>query len=234
MPDKLEVLIKKVYNRWKRRSRVNDAHPDEEAMACFFDGCLSYEESERIKAHLAACDDCAHLFALSLNAESSAELKEVPEELLNRVLELLKSNDKPSILDIVLRLKENMLEIINASGDILLGQELIPVPLLRSRKIRDFKEEVTIFKDFKNIRLEVRIENKDGKFFNLMTRAIFKPGALPFKGLRVTLFKDGLELESYLSDSGSVNFEHVALGKYELELSNDSGKFASVVLDIKA
>lgn len=234
MADTLEALIKKVYKGWKKGFKVSANHPDEEALACFINGCLTSEESEQLKAHFVTCDNCAQIFALSLSAESSDELKEVPKELLEKTLEILKLKDNPSIFEVILRLKENMLEIIKASGDILLGQELIPAPVLRSRKIKDFKDEVTILKDFKEIRVEIKVENKDGKYFNVMIRAKHKYGARLFKDLRVTLIKEGVELESYLSQTGAVSFEHILLGKYNLELTSVSDKLASVVLDIKS
>ena len=46
--------------------------------------------------------------------------------------------------------------------------------------------------------------------------------------------EDGLELESYLSDSESFSFEHVLSGKYELELTGTNAKLVSVILDVRA
>ena len=234
MSDKLEGLVKKVYRGWKKSALAKDPHLDEEVLACFFDNCLSPEENERIREHIISCDECAGIFALSLNAESAPEPKEIPKELLKRAMDILKSKDKPDIFEIVLLLKENMLEIINATGDILLGQELVPAPVLRSRKIKDFKDEVTILKDFEDIRLEVRVENKGGKYFNVTVKARHKHSSGGFKDLRATLIKDGLELESYLSDSESFSFEHVLSGKYELELTGTNAKLVSVILDVRA
>jgi len=233
MADKFEALIKKVYQGWKKGLEVTDNHPDEEAMACFIDGRLTHEENEQIQAHLVTCDNCAQILSLSLSAERFEGLKEAPKELLEKAQDILKLKDRLPVFEVILRLKENMLEIIKANGDILLGQELIPAPVLRSRKIKDFKDEVTILKDFKDIRVEVRVDNKDGKYFNVMIKAKHRYGEHLLKDLRVTLIKEGVELESYLSDTGSVSFEHVLLGKYHLELTSVSDKLASVVLDVK-
>ncbi|MDD2679641.1 MAG: hypothetical protein PHO03_02400 [Candidatus Omnitrophica bacterium] len=234
MSDKTEGLIRAVYRKWKKSHfREADAHPDEETFACFLEGRLSTEESECLKAHLAVCDDCAGIYALSLNAEA-AELEEVPRELLDKARAALSLKDKPSALEAFLRLKENILEIIKANGDILLGQELVPAALLRSREIKDFKDEVIILKDFQDIRLEVKIENKGGKYFNVMLQAKHKQAPYILKDLRVTLIKDDLELESYLSDTGMVSFEHILLGKYRLEITSLENRLASVILDVKA
>ena len=151
---------------------------------------------------------------------------ELVKNLLNR------EEDIP-LLEILLRFKEKAIELINTTGDVLVGQELVPAPVLRSRLIKDFKDEVTILKDFNDIRVQIKIENKWGKVFNLKLAAKQKHTQKIIKDLRVTLLKDDLELESYLTDSGSVIFEHVLLGKYRLEISAIENKLASILLDIK-
>jgi hypothetical protein len=92
---------------------------------------------------------------------------------------------------------------------------------------------VTILKDFKDIRVEVKLENKGGQAFDLTVLVKDKQTHCVIKDLRVTLLKDDLELESYLTDSKKVIFEHVLAGRYTVEISNIETKIASIVLDIK-
>lgn len=229
----IEELIRTVYRRWKRTlGSGEEDHPDEEAMASFAEGILPEEEGERVKAHLIACEDCAQAFALSLSLDE-VEAKDLPEELLQRVKGLLRDGDKALFAHIVVKARDKFLEVLTSGGDILLGQELIPVPVLRSRQIKDFKDEVTILKDFKDIRVQIRIENKGKGVFNLALTVTHKENQNIIKELRATLFKDDLELESYLTDTGKVIFEHVFLGKYTVEISTLQEKLASVVLEIK-
>jgi hypothetical protein len=115
----------------------------------------------------------------------------------------------------------------------LVGQELVPAPVLRSRNIRDFKDEVTILKDFKDVRVEAKIENKLGSSFSLTVIVKEKPDLQVIKDLRITLFKGDMELESYHVDSGKVTFEHVACGSYTVAISSLTTTLASVLLDIK-
>lgn len=233
MEDRLEKLVKLAYRRWKSdRFNKGKEHPDEEALVCFMEKRLTLEENEIIKEHLITCDACAQAVALNLTSQI-IETKEIPEELLNRLKSLLVSQCEPSILEIILRLKEKALEIINTTGDVLVGLELVPAPVLRSRSIKDFKDEVTILKDFKDIRVEVKIENKGGEEFNLNILVRQKQTQKTIKDLRVTLVKEDLELESYLTDSGTVVFEHVLIGKYSVEISTIDTKVASILLDIK-
>lgn len=234
MQNKLEQLIKRVYKVWKaEESKIQAPHPDEETLACFLEGRLSSKENEDIKMHLIKCDSCAEVLITQVKLEKIEE-KLVPKELLERAKNLVKpQEDRFSILEIMLKFKEKAIEILNTTGDILVGQELVPAPVLRSRKIKDFKDQVLIFKDFKDMRVELKIENTGDGSFSLTVMAKEKQTQRIIKDLRVTLLRDELELESYLADSGKVIFEHVLLGKYTVEISSIEQKLASILIDIK-
>lgn len=227
-------LIRAVYKAWQAgQPKAKDSHPDEEALACFSDGRLSEGEAQAVKAHLITCPDCSEALALSLEAESAPD-KEMPPELIAQLKNLLPAEDKLSLLEIVLQFKDKAIEVINTTGAVLFGQELVPAVLLRSRKIEKFKEEVIILKDFQEITVEVRIENKSGSAFDLRISVKNKQTQKALTDLRVTLLKEDLEIESYLSDSGSVSFEHILLGKYKVAIESLEGKMAAVMLDIRA
>ncbi len=233
MADRLERLIKAVYKRWRSgHAKVYDVHPGEEAWACFLEGKLAQGESQHLEEHLLSCDICAEAFAMQLRLKPTQN-ENVPQDLLERMKNLVVGQDKASILEIYIALKEKALEIIHTTGDILVGQEFVPAPVLRSRQIKDFKDEVTILKDFKDIRVELKLEKKHGRVFDLFVFVKDKQTHRVIKDVRVTLLKEDLELESYLSDSEKVIFEHVLAGKYTIEISNPESKIASVLLDIK-
>lgn len=232
MSKDLEGIIKLVYRRWKKRHlKAGEVHPDEEVVVSFLEGKLPLEESVELKAHLTHCESCAEAVGLNLTS-SLAPDDDLPTGLINFSREKMGVKDAPA-LEIVLRLKEKVLEVVSATGEILLGQEMIPAAVLRSRNINEFKDEVVILKDFKDIRVQIRIENKSGKYFNLNIQAKSKQSKELIKDLRVTLFKEDIELESYLNDSGSVIFEHVLLGKYKVELTDLEDNLASVLLDVR-
>lgn len=234
MQENLEKLIKVVYKKWKSDlPKVEELHPDEETFACFLEGRLPAKENKRIRAHLISCERCAEAFAVSSKLEV-IENQLVPEQLAQEVKKLIKEQDELSILEIGLKLKEKAIEIMNTTGDILVGQEFVPAPVLRSRKAKDFKDEVTVLKDFKDIRVEVKIENKGSQAFDLTVLVKEKETQKIIKDLRVTLLREAIELESYLNDSGKVIFENVLLGKYTVEISTLESKLASVLLEIKA
>jgi hypothetical protein len=157
----------------------------------------------------------------------------VPDEALDKARELLVAEDRSLCLEVFLRLKEDLLELINTTGDVLVGQEFLSAPVLRSRSIKDFKDEVRILKDINDVRVEIKIWAKGAKTFNLAIVTKEKRTQKVLKDLRVSLVREGIELESYVSDSGTVVFEHVLLGSYHIEISKIE-KIATVNIDIKA
>jgi hypothetical protein len=233
MHDELERLIKMAYKDWKSEQLNNqEPHPDEETFACFLEDKLSPEEEEKIRAHLLACDTCAEIFSLQLKLKTG-QLEDVPQGLIAQAKDLVQAAHEAPLLEIFLKLKEKALEVINTTGDVLVGQELVPAPLLRSRQIKDFKDEVIILKDFQDLRIEVKVEGCGTKAFNVTVTVKEKSTQKIIKDLRVTLIKDDLELESFLTDNGKVIFEHVLIGKYTLEISSVENKLACVLLDIR-
>lgn len=232
MSDNLEKSIKAVYGRW-RKSRKPDAgeHPDEETLACFMEGRLSDEESCRIKEHVLVCDRCAE--AVMAQAQTAVEGEDLPPALIEKIKNLPVFKNKGCFMEIVLKVKEQALEVINSSGDVLVGQELIPASVLRSRRKNEFGNEVTVFKDFDNIRVEVRIEKQDKESFKAAVAVRNKQTQKAARDVRITIIKDGVELESYLAHTGSVTFEHIRFGAYLVEVSAFEQKLASIMLDIK-
>ncbi|MBM3244987.1 MAG: zf-HC2 domain-containing protein [Candidatus Omnitrophica bacterium] len=232
MPDKLEQLISRVYKIWKSKQPVpGDYHPDEEDISCLLEGKLPYVEAERIKLHLAGCDKCAELFILP-SILGDAEEKDVPQGLLAKAKDLVQNAGDNSILEIILKLRENFLQLVNTTGDILVGREFVPTPVLRSRNIGDFKDEIFILKDFRNVRVEVKIGSKNGRSFILSVGVKEKSTQKPARGLRITLLKEGIELESYQAESGKALFENVLLGKYSVVIARAEEKIAGISLDI--
>jgi hypothetical protein len=232
MKNDLERLIALLYRKWKSGSgTLPGSHPDEEALACFTEHMLDPKESEQIKRHIVECRECAAYVIMHYRL-SDAKEEEVPPELIEFAQQLSSRKKSVPALDIVLVLKDKAIEIIRTSGDVLVGQELVPALVLRSRKISDFKDEVCILKDFQNIRVEVRIERKHTAAFGFSIVMKNKTTQEMLKDTRVTLIKNGIELESYFTDTGKVYFEHVLPGHYTVEVVIDQEIAASIQLDI--
>lgn len=230
MQDGFEKIAGIVYKRWRASvAKEADSHPDEESLSCFLDGKLSLKESEQIKSHILTCQDCAETVSLGLKMGIEASGQEVSGDMLSRLKELVCGRT----LEIAVRLKQKALEVIRTSGDVLIGREFIPAPLLRARKIRDFKDEVAIFKNFGDFRIEVRIESKGAEVFNLVVAVRPEQQQKVSEDLRITLLEAGTELESYLADSGKVSFNDISPGRYTVAVSASGGRVALVVLDVE-
>jgi len=231
MEENLEGLIRLAYRGWKRRHPDN-SHLDEEDLAAFIEGKLSIERADEVRQHIIHCQECSEVLGLSLVAELAME-NEPSFALVDSVKDKLGIKVLPA-LEIFLKLKDKAFELVKASGDILMGQELIPAGVLRSRNIGGFRDEVVILKDFENIRVRVRVENKTNEYFNINIEVKDKQSKTVIRDLRVTLFKEGVELESYLNDAGSVTFEHVILGKYRIDISDLDKNLAAVFIEVRA
>ncbi|MCU0652380.1 MAG: zf-HC2 domain-containing protein [Candidatus Omnitrophica bacterium] len=229
----IEKLIKFVFKKWlTRQPKLDGAHPDEELLACFSEGMLSEEENQQVKQHLISCDDCLQKIILQAKVSPDGAIG-APEGLITEMKNLARDGSSILSLEIIFKLKDDLLELINTTGDILVGQELMPALVLRSRKIKDFKDEVIIFKDFNDVRVEIKLVNRQSKAFDLTVFAKEKQTQKIIKDLRITLLKDDLEIESYHTDSGRVIFENVLLGKYMIEIIGIDSKLAAIILDIK-
>jgi hypothetical protein len=234
MSERIEKLARQIYGLWKKdvAREMASAHPDEETLACFLEARLSRQEAEQLKGHLLSCSRCAEIFSLQAALKEASSLA-VPQDLLEAAKSLAGQSQQGAILEVVLRLKEKVIEVINSSGDILLGQELVPAPVLRSRAITELKDEISIFKDFKDIIVEAKIENRLGRAFNLAVSVKEKTSQRLLRDLRISLFREGRELESYLSEKGRVVFEDVLVGTYVVEIVSPAKKFAVIKLDIR-
>ena len=256
MNNYFEKIVKIIYGEWKIANRfIGQDHPDEESLACFIEDKLPGLEKSLIQKHLLGCDLCAEYLSTQLKIPTHLSL-DVPVPLLEKIEKLALQDACENLLEIFLKLKEKALEIIQTTGDVLLGQELVPAPILRSRKINEFKEEVSILKDLQQIRVLAKIQNKSTKSFNLTVTVKDQPahwagtqasllarqgrdsgsqGQGAGKNLRITLIKDGLELESYIADAeGSSFFENILPGNYMVEVSRQGQREAVIDLKVKA
>ncbi len=233
MFDYFEKITGLIYKEWKNSHLyTGNDHPDEERLACFLEDKLSMADKDIIQKHLLSCDLCAEYLSTQLKIKPHLSL-DVPALLLEKVKKIINQETKENLLEILLRFKGKVIEVIQTTGDVLLGQELIPAPILRSRQISEFKEEVNILKDLGQIRVLAKIETKDTVSFNLTIIVKDKKSQIQ-KNLRVTLLKKEIEMESYLTDSGTTVFENILPGNYTVEVIREEQKIAIINLEVKA
>ncbi len=221
-----------VYRLYRKRHNQPDSPCiDEETLACFSEGKLSKSETKKIQKHLVSCHRCAEI--VSLFCQRLEEEKEVPEFLIEKVKSLVKQSPLPNILEVVLALKEKVLQILDTTGDIILGNEIIPPPVLRSRQKTDFPEEIKLIKEFKDIKITLYIQKRDKDKIRVNLNLIDKITLLPLSELRLALLKDSQELESCEAISGNAVFDRVGLGHYTIQILHKNDKLGAINLEIK-
>jgi len=229
----MDKLIRAAFGAWKADSSQPQEHPSEELLASLAEDKLAADEAGMVKSHIVGCRRCAEAFAAQISL-SDEQPQQVPDALVEKAKGLVGPAASGILAEIFLRLRDRTIEIINTSADVLVGQELVPAPVLRSRKLKDFKDEVTFLRDFQDIRVQVKIENKSGGTCSVSVSIHDKATLKAVRDLRITLIKDDTELESYLTQSGRAVFESVLLGRYTVEISSPERRAASILLEIKA
>jgi hypothetical protein len=231
MRGKTRAFIKSVYRMWKTSSfDPVQAHPDAALVVCFLEGRLSQQESREFKRHIVLCETCAERLAVSVSLSEPGNIA-VAAGLLQALKKRLSERISENILEIDLLLKDRALELLNTTGEIFPGEEIIPDAVFRAGKPVEFRGQLIVCNDFKDVRIELRIENKHNRHARVSVLLKDRPDRRPVRNdSRVTLAREGIELESYCIDSGRACFEDVAPGSYTVAISIDNKVIASVFL----
>ena len=231
MDPKLEKIIKVVYRGLRQKQTSNNRDcPDEETIACFCEGKLSKEDSQGFKKHILKCERCARIVTL-YNIDIDPQ-QAVPSSLLDKARDMIEGHSF-NLLEIVLSAKEKFLELISTTGDVILGNEIIPMPVLRSRQIKELKGELKVVKEFKDIRINVSIEKKDKPGVKIIALLTNKHTSIPVENLRISISKGEIELESHTAESGKVIFDNVNFGTYSLLIFQNSELLGLIKIEIR-
>jgi len=214
MQGDIEKVIGRVYKIWKEKfPHPAENCPDEETLSCFLEGRLPPQESQQLKNHIITCVQCQEIIRLV-----SVEVAE---------------KNEPVLVKIILAFKDKAIDLIKTSGDVLYGQEFAPLPVLRSRNIKDFGQEVIIVEDIGNIKAEIEIENKANYIARITVKLTDINTGKPSEGLRVSLIRQEQEIESYIAEAGQAVFDSVLADNYSLEISSPELIIGKIILEIK-
>lgn len=98
--DRLDVVIKQVFERMKKLSPKPESCPDDHLLAAYHEGGLIQEEMERIEGHLVLCDRCTENLILLSEVESPHEPVKgsfATEEMIKRAKDLVRQPVKQSL-----------------------------------------------------------------------------------------------------------------------------------------
>ena len=228
----IQEVIRKVYQMYRKaHNKPNSPCPNEETLVCFSEGKLSKEEAAVIQEHLITCHRCAEV--VYLFCSKFEEKREVPEFLVKKAKDLVKPKALPNILNLILALKEKALQILESNGDVILDNEIIPVPVLRSRQISEFPEEIRLIKEFNDIKVTVYIQRRDKHKVRINLNLVNKISLTPLEDLRLALIKDTQELESYEAVAGNAVFENVGFGQYSIKITRKDEELGAINLEIR-
>lgn len=208
--------------------------PDTEIMTYYIEGILPTEEAQTINQHIGVCKNCKEIFDVQRSvAESQREkgLIAVPNYLTERARNLVDKQAGINVLDLIMEFTDKAIGIVRTTGDILLGEQLQPAYALRSKEIESVTTQ-TIVKIFKDVRIEVEASRQKGDFNKFILRAKDIKTENPSDGLRITLVKDDLEIESYITESGKAIFEDIRPSKYLIRISRVDDPIGVIILDI--
>lgn len=210
-----EEIIRMVYPVYRKSKNPNNLPcPNEETLSCFSEGKLADKESKQIQEHLLLCQRCAEIVSIFL--QEFQQQRQVPEALMNKAKDLVKDTSGINIFEVVLAVKEKMLQILSTTGDVIVHNEILPLPVLRARHIEHFADGVKLIKEFQNIRINVDVHKRASSRVKIRIALADKRTLHPLRDLRLVLMKGDYELESYESESGHAVFDKVPVGKYSI------------------
>lgn len=240
MDKNIESILKQVLNKLKvtKKSRSKGACLTEMDLSCIIDGKVSELERDKLLAHVLTCQSCTELLGAHLkvmNAINNNVALEAPEEVVQAAINLYNPEVGVNFLEVALNLKEKFIELVRTTGDILIGPQLVPIPVLRSHgEESQFTDEIKIVKEFDNILTEVGVEKKKPDICDVEIRLTDKETKKKIEGFRVTLNKNGKEIESSLIEDGKVIFKDVRPDKYVVSIIKDDKKFGIIEIVITA
>lgn len=210
----------------------------EEDIACLIDAQLAESERSKLFEHTLSCQKCNIILRdhlLLLNALDKNVSIETPEAVVQAAMDLLSQDVGTNILKVVLDFKEKVIELVKTTGEVLRGPQLIPVPVLRSHGEADqFQNEIKIIKEFDNIFTELDVDKKKANLCDIEIRLTEKETRKKIQDFRVTLSRNGKEVESSLVEEGKITFKDVKPDKYAVLITQDDKKFGIIDISITA
>lgn len=201
---------------------------DEESLAAYLQGDLIDARRREIEEHLAACAFCVDELVAAHQAAQQSEVDTVPQPVLQRVIGLIPSTRKQiDVLNLVVRLVRDMLELVTTSGEL--------VPATTPARIRGKSPgpgTLQVAKDLDKIRVTVEVERTESELCQVTVDVTPTAEALA-DGLRLSLLSGDREQASYLARQGTVIFDRIPPGEYQLAVSESGNSLGVIRLTIK-
>ncbi len=237
MEDEIEAILrsvmKKLPNLDKEHEHAESCISDE-SFASFVGGKCSDAENEKASKHIFNCSDCSKALVDYIKIANDQEHLLAPNYITQPVLDYVAENAKEVILDLVLEIREKAIELIKSTGDILLGPQLVPIPVLRNAKKEITQgENIRVVKKINEMVVDVEIEKRRSPSTDLVIRLMEDATKKKLSGIRIGLTKNNREIASFLTQSGKVKFEEVNVGIYQIILLDNDKKLGVININLK-
>jgi len=208
--------------------------PSEETVVNYLGRQLPPDITSLVEGHLAACSDCAERVILLRRVEADSSTVDVPEHLLSRVKNVVAEKLSSKLLDITLQFKEDVCDVIRATGDVLQIAGVTPIPVAIRGKSGAERVDITkISKVLGPTLVEVNVEKKGAASFSFTVVVADPLTKNPVNNVRVSLFKEKRELESLLTQNGTAVFKKLLFSRYKMHVLKDHALIGEVVVDLR-
>lgn len=157
-----------------------------------------------------------------------SELDTVPQSVLQRVIGLIPSTRKQiDVLNLVVRLLRDAVELVTTSGE----HVLIATPAgVRGKS--PASGTLKVAKDLDKVRVTVEVERTEADLCQVTVNVTPTAGAVA-DGLRLSLLSGDREQASYLARQGTVIFDRIPPGEYQLAVFESGNSLGAIGLTIE-
>lgn len=210
----------------KQSSRIGCLN--EESLAAYLHGDLNAARRREIEEHLAACAFCVDELVAAHQAGQQSEFDTVPQSVLQRVIGLIPSTRKQiDVLNLVVRLLRDTVELVTTSGE----HVLVAIPAgVRGKS--PGPRTLQVAKDLDKVRVTVEVERTEADLCQVTVNVTPTAGAIT-DGLRLSLLSGDREQASYLARQGTVIFDRIPPGEYQLAVFESGNSLGAIGLTIE-
>lgn len=202
-----------------QRKPLDNPCLSDETIACWVQGFLPSAAQEKTGQHLKSCASCRELVAVCARVaeEQKSGLSPAPAAFTQSAKDLVGAKSGQNLLDVIVSVSGQAVAAVETTGKILFAPWLPALHPLRGAD-QSAMNTVVIEKIYKRVHIHLEVSGgKSGSYTAALTLRRSRFGK-PLPDVRVILYQDRQELESYLTREGRVSFERLTLGLYRLKI----------------
>ncbi len=206
----------------------------EERLVDYLEGHLSGIEKMDVEKHLSHCDiclECLTVAGLVLQRSNENSVVPVPEEVVERTVDLVRGATKASPFHWILYSIKSFLASLKASLPELWSWARPSLSSVRGGRALISDDMVLVRRVVNGCELEIEVEKRGEAEATIRVIMINNYESKP--PIRVTLSNKGREVASYLLQGGLATFENIPFERYSLEFFQNGEKTGEYLFEIK-